>query len=140
MNIKNKQATDLSMHFQGAIETTMVAAILIDNDLIVNYINQATLNLLKEYEKTLQRRWSKFKANEKSILGSSIEALYKELNTSNNSFSDPSTPYWTTEINIEGLTFNASVSRVFDEKGGTLNDPVALKNIKNTQGKMIETL
>ncbi len=140
MNIKNKKNADLSIQFQGAIEKSMVAAILIDNDLIVNYINQATLNLLKEYEKTLQRRWSKFKANEKTILGSSINALFKELNTSGNSFADSNTPYWTTEINVEGLTFNASVSRVFDEDGIAQGHFIEFQDITDLRAKEIELL
>jgi len=140
MNIENEQTADLPLQFQSALKTSMVAAILIDNDLIVNYINQATVNLLKEYEKTLQRRWSSFRANEEEILGSSIANLFNELNTSGNSFSDPNIPYWTTEINIEGLTFNASVSRVFDEKGIGQGSFIEFQDITDIRAKEIELL
>ena len=140
MNIKNKQAGCLSLDFQEFMDRSVIATIRIDNDLNINYINQATINLLKEYEKTFQRRWSKFQANEKALLGSSIDAIYQELNTSDNSFSDPNTPYWTTEISIEGLTFSASVSRVFNDQGEVQGHFIEFQDITDIRAKEIELL
>ncbi len=140
MNIENKQTADLPVQFQNAYKTSMVAVIVIDNDLVINYINQATLNLLQEYEKKLQRHWSNFKANEEEILGSSINTLFNELNNKCNSFSDPNTPYWSTEVNMEGLTFNASVSRVFDEEGIGQGSFIELQDITDIRAKEIELL
>ena len=140
MNIKNKQAGCLSLDFQEFMDRSVIATIRIDNDLNINYINQATINLLKEYEKTFQRRWSKFQANEKALLGSSIDAIYQELNTSDNSFSDQNTPYWTTEISIEGLTFSASVSRVFNDQGEIQGHFIEFQDITDIRAKEIELL
>ena len=140
MNIKNKQAGCLSLDFQEFMDRSVIATIRIDNDLNINYINQATINLLKEYEKTFQRRWSKFQANEKALLGSSIDAIYQELNTSDNSFSDQNTPYWTTEISIEGLTFSASVSRVFNDQGEVQGHFIEFQDITDIRAKEIELL
>ncbi|MEW6991180.1 methyl-accepting chemotaxis protein [Colwelliaceae bacterium 6441] len=140
MNVKNKQRIDLSSQFQGAVNNSLVASILIDNDLNVNYINQALLNLLMEHEKKLQRRWSQFTASEEVILGSSINLLFQELNTSGYSFTDPDTPSWTTEINIEGLTFNISVSRVFDNDGEVQGHFIEFQDITELRSKEIEIL
>jgi len=140
MIAKNKEVSALEIQFPSVLERLTMPVIQIDNNLNINYINQAALKLLNEYEKTIQHRWSNFKADKKTLIGCSIETITKQLISSEYSFSDANKQYWSVELNIENLLINIHVSRNFDDSGNPIGNFIEFEDLTDARTKELKQL
>ena len=98
-----------------AFQTTTVALMTVDRDLIVTEINQATRELLASNSETFRKIWPTFNADK--IVGTCIDMFHKNPNHQRQLLSDPSRLPYKTEISIDEFKFALHVSAVRDSNG-----------------------
>ena len=99
----------------AAFQSTTVALMTVDRDLIVTEINQATRELLASNSETFRKIWPTFNADK--IVGTCIDMFHKNPNHQRQLLSDPSRLPYKTEISIDEFKFALHVSAVRDSNG-----------------------
>ena len=99
----------------SAVSAAMTAIMMIDRDLNVTYINDATRALLKTHETTLRSLYPEFHADK--IVGSCIDMFHKNPSHQRKLLADPKNLPYSTDIQVGPLTFNINVTAQRDEKG-----------------------
>jgi len=142
MTAKTSRVADLNVQLNGILEQANLPVMMLDNDLIVNYVNKATLSLFKKYEAKIQQQWPKFKSTKTAVLGQSINGIYQTIIDPKNSFENTEKKYWSTNINIGDLTFQAYVSTLFNGEGTPQGWSVEFKdlNIQSNQDPQLKEL
>jgi methyl-accepting chemotaxis protein len=107
-------ANDTAAFFKGAIDQSGTANVMINRDLVITYVNQATMKLMTEHESVFQKKYPGFKVD--SIVGSCIDDFHENPAHQRKLLSDPNNLPWKTDINIEHLTFELNVTGIFNEK------------------------
>ena len=113
---KNQGGGDQNAAFDStAFQSTTVALMTVDRDLIVTEINQATRELLASNSETFRKIWPTFNADK--IVGTCIDMFHKNPNHQRQLLSDPSRLPYKTEISIDEFKFALHVSAVRDSNG-----------------------
>ena len=113
---KNHGGGDQNAAFDStAFQSTTVALMTVDRDLIVTEINQATRELLASNSETFRKIWPTFNADK--IVGTCIDMFHKNPNHQRQLLSDPSRLPYKTEISIDEFKFALHVSAVRDANG-----------------------
>ncbi|WP_082627185.1 methyl-accepting chemotaxis protein [Colwellia sp. TT2012] len=113
--VENEQSNKLTAQFQGALDQSATAFMMIDRDFNVTYANQATLSLLKKHEATFAENWPGFKADKDTILSANIDSFHTNPSHQRELLSDPNNLPYKTDITIKHLTFELNVSAIFNE-------------------------
>ncbi len=120
---------DLAVRLQGAIDQSATPMMMVDRDLVINYVNQATMSLLKENEATFKQNWPDFNAQKDSILGTCIDVFHKDPAHQRKLLSDPSNLPWKSDIHIQHLTFELNVSAIHDASGAYIGNALEWHNV-----------
>lgn len=104
------EATFKSSAFSGA----SVAMMMIDRDLNITYVNEATRRLFEENREVFREVWPTF--NPEAMVGSCIDIFHKNPAHQRRILADPSRLPWRTDISIGELKFALNVTGVFDAK------------------------
>ena len=115
--VENKRSNNAIAQFQGALDQSATAFMMIDRDFNVTYANQATLSLLKKYEATFAENWPGFKADKEILLSTNIDGFHKNPSHQRELLSDPSNLPYKTDISIKHLTFELNVSAITNGEG-----------------------
>ncbi len=88
---------------------------IVDRDLIVTYVNQATKTLLQDNQETFKEIWPSFEAS--AIIGSCVDMFHKNPAHQRRILDDPSNLPWTTDIKVAHLEFSLMVTAQTDDQG-----------------------
>jgi methyl-accepting chemotaxis protein len=126
LETKNSQTEESTMSdtannnaafFKGAVDQSVTASVMIDRDFNIIYANQATLDLLKEFESTFQKKYPGFNASAESLIGSCIDNFHENPAHQRKLLNDPSNLPWKTDIKVEHLSFELNVTAILDAAG-----------------------
>ncbi|PKG81808.1 methyl-accepting chemotaxis protein [Colwellia sp. 75C3] len=131
--VEQKQNNDLNAKFQGALDQSATAFMMIDRDFNVTYANQATLSLLKLHEKTFADNWPGFDASSEAILSANIDSFHKQPSHQRELLSDPSNLPYKTDISIKHLTFELNVSAIMDDAGEYIGNALEWQDVTLTR-------
>ena len=131
MTAKTTKVADLNVQLNGVIEQANLPVMMIDKDLVINYVNKATLSLFKKHESNLQKKWPDFKATKTAILGQSIDGFYQTLIDEKHNFNDSDVKFWSADIVIEGLAFQVYVSMLLSEDGTAQGWSIEFKDLND---------
>jgi len=123
---------------EGAIEQSVTPTMMIDRDFNITYANQSTLALLKKHEAVFQRRWPGFKASEEVLIGTNIDGFHNNPSHQRNLLSDPNNLPYSTDIQIEDLTFELNVTAVLDAKGKYIGNSLEWQDVTEARNKSVE--
>jgi len=129
MDIKTKQPDNLSMQFQGALNQSATAFIMIDREFTITYANESTLALLKKHEVTFAENWPGFKADAKIIIGTNIDSFHKEPAHQRKLLDDPNNLPYQTDIKIKHLTFQLNVAAIIDSAGEYIGNSLEWQDV-----------
>ena len=121
--------------FQGALDQSLTPFMMIDRDFIINYVNEATLTLLKKHESVFQMTWPNFSAEKENVLGSCIDGFHKNPNHQRKLLSDPKNLPWKTDINIEFLVFELNVSAIHDGEGNYIGNSMEWQDVTDVRAQ-----
>ncbi len=115
--VDNKQSNNITAQFQGALDQSATAFMMIDKDFNVTYANEATLALLRKHEKTFAENFPGFSADKAAILSANIDSFHKVPSHQRQLLSDPKNLPYKTDISIKHLSFELNVSAIINDAG-----------------------
>ncbi|WP_281556387.1 methyl-accepting chemotaxis protein [Thalassomonas sp. RHCl1] len=128
--MKTKTTRDkLPLSLQGALEQLTSPVILIDSELSISYLNQAAIALFKSHESILQKKWPRFQANKKLILGTDIGGLYQEFIPEGQDFNLTEPTSRSVEVNLEQLFFKVTANPLYDPEKEYLGHCLEIQDI-----------
>ena len=129
---------DKAAQLQGAIDQSNTANMMIDRDFIITYANESTLALLKEHERTFQKKWAGFKADPEMIIGTCIDGFHKNPAHQRALLDDVNNLPYSTDIQIEHLTFELNVTAISDANGQYIGNALEWSDVTNIRARSIE--
>ena len=122
--------------FKSTVDQSSSASIMIDRDLIVTYVNQATLELFKKHEKAFQAKYPRFDRDK--IIGSCIDSFHTIPAHQRNLLDDPSNFPWKTYISVEDLTFELNVFAITDDAGNYIGNTLEWDDLTELRQRDIQ--
>ena len=124
---------DIAAFFKGAIDQSGTANVMIDRDLTITYVNQATVTLMTKHESVFQKKYPGFKVE--NIVGSCIDNFHENPAHQRKLLSDPNNLPWKTDINIEHLTFELNVTSIFNENNEYVGNSLEWQDVTKVREK-----
>jgi methyl-accepting chemotaxis protein len=100
---------------QAAISNVTSAIMMVDRDLVINYANQATVELIRKNEREFKSAFPAFDPNK--LIGTCIDLFHKNPAHQRGILSDPKNLPHTADIRVGALTFQIKVSAIMDRAG-----------------------
>ena len=99
----------------SAITAATTAIMMIDRDLVITYVNEATRRLLSRREPEIRKALPRFDASK--IVGTCIDDFHKRPEHQRRILGDPKNLPHVTDIKVGDLTFAIKVSAMMDQSG-----------------------
>ena len=124
MNSAPDPAGNNSMHDNGviagelmrsAIDGALTAIMMVDRDLNIIYVNNATTELMRENESVMRDMYRGFDANK--MVGCCIDMFYANPAHQRRILDDPKNLPWRTDISVGPLRFNINVTATINGHG-----------------------
>ncbi len=116
---ENNQETTMNTQQQDlttlALERIRLPVMMVDTDLIVTYVNQASKDLFKQNLQVFQQAFPAVDFNQ--LVGECIDEFHQHPERQRKILGDPSNLPFSTDIQVGNLKFNLQVSAVMDAKG-----------------------
>jgi len=100
---------------QSAISNVTTAIMMIDRDLVITYVNDATRKLLAARESGIRKAFPRF--NAASIVGTCIDDFHKKPEYQRRILGDPNNLPHRADIKVGDLIFAITVSAIMDSTG-----------------------
>lgn len=126
---------------KSAVDGTLTAIMMVDRDLVVTYVNEATRSLLQRHEAALSQAYEDFSVEK--IVGTCIDIFHQDPAHQRHILSDPKNLPYSTDIQLGDLIFNINVTAQHDETGqycgNTLEwyDVTEVRQKENTQARLM---
>jgi len=117
MAISDKQATEQAAELarmSSAVNGSATAMMMIDRDFEITFVNDATLNMLRPYEDTLQEVFPGFDLE--NLVGQNIDDFHKNPAHQRKLLANPKNLPYQTDIQVGPLTFRLNVAAMMDGK------------------------
>ncbi|MGB0936013.1 MAG: methyl-accepting chemotaxis protein [Colwellia sp.] len=125
----------LALQFQGALEQSATAFIMIDRDFNITYANNATITLLKTHEQTFAQNWPGFSADKESIIGANIDGFHKNPAHQRKLLDNPANLPYKTDIQIKHLKFELNVSAIIDQEGNYIGNALEWQDVTEARAQ-----
>ncbi len=142
-----KYATDITeqtklfhaaSRMQGAMGGSATAMMMVDRDLIITYLNESSIKLLKSLEPVMQSIWPDFKATEEFMLGKCIDDFHKQPEHQRKLLADPANLPYQTNIKLADQTIKLNVAAIHDLEGKYVGSSLEWENISSQVAAEIE--
>jgi methyl-accepting chemotaxis protein len=138
MEISNKQATEQAeelARMSSAVNGSGTAIMMINRDFEITFVNDATLNMLRPYEDTLQEVFPGFDLD--NLLGQNIDDFHKNPAKQRKLLATPKNLPYQTDIQVGPLSFRLNVSAMMDGKD-YIGNALEWANVTETKAKELE--
>lgn len=115
------------MQLRAAVDGATTAMMMVDRDLIVTYVNQATLKLMREHEDEMRRVYPGFSPD--ALLGSCIDQFHRQPGHQRQLLSNPANLPFRTDINVGTLTFALNVTAITDAAGNYVGNALEWSDV-----------
>ena len=113
--------------YQRIIDAVTTAIMIVDRDLIVTYVNDATKQLLSKNAVEFRKLWPTF--DEHAIVGSCIDMFHRNPGYQRRLLSDPKNLPHRAEITVGSLKFSLLVTAITDPSGNYLGSALEWANV-----------
>ncbi|MGC4087070.1 MAG: methyl-accepting chemotaxis protein [Polyangiaceae bacterium] len=111
---KNDEGAEAT-RLRSALDGTKSAIMMVDRDLVVNYVNRATLELVRRHEQTFRTAFPAFSVER--LVGTCIDIFHKRPEHQRKMLADPKNLPHTADIKVGPLTFQINVTAITDPAG-----------------------
>ena len=122
-------ADDAIARMQGAMAGSATATMMVDRNLLVTYMNPATIDLLKNLEPVLKGIWSDFRATEDYMIGKCIDDFHRNPAHQRKILDDPSNMPYQANIKLGDKTVALNVAAIMDGNGEYVGSSLEWKDI-----------
>ena len=105
----------IDRNIRQAIDNVSAAIMMVDRDLTITYVNDRMMELLRQNAPYFRMIRSDF--DPETIIGTNIDAFYKNTGLQRHLFSDPANLPHKAEIEVGPLTLQLDISGIFDAAG-----------------------
>ena len=112
-NTQSDYNAALCLH--SALDLSLTPFLIIDQQLRINYFNQAFIDFLQANITAFKAQWPRCTVNKRSLLGLDISDIVEEVNNSEISLTNVKNLPWQSAIVLEEISFNVSVSAILDD-------------------------
>lgn len=103
------------LKLKGALEGVSNAIMMVDRELVVNYVNTATTKLLAEHVDAFRTLYAAF--DPRKIVGTCIDVFHKEPQHQRRLLAEPKNLPYRTDISVGDLKFSLHVNAIYDAAG-----------------------
>lgn len=131
--------TDIA-RLQSAVEAVTTPIMMIDRDLVITYVNEATRKLLSSREGEIRKALPRF--NAATIVGTCIDDFHKKPEFQRRLLGDPHNLPHRADIHVGSLVFAITVSAIMDAAGKYIGSTLEWQDVtdqRDAQGQ-IESL
>ncbi len=125
----NMETTRMS----SAINNAMTPIMMVDRDLVVTYVNKATMDLLKKHETTMQSVYAGFSAD--NLVGINIDTFHKNPEHQRKLLNDPTNLPYQTDIAVGPLKFSLNVTAQIDTTGNYIGTTLEWNDVTELRTK-----
>ena len=100
---------------QAIVDGAQAAVMTVDRNLVITYVNEATISLLKTHEVALQQVYPGFSAD--ALMGKCIDDFHKNPAHQRQILNDPNNLPYDTDIDVGPLGFRLHVTAIYDLQG-----------------------
>jgi len=116
-----------------AVDGALTAFMMIDRDLVINYANEATTNLLRKYDAELRSVYPGFDVN--NIIGTCIDIFHANPAHQRRLLSEPNNLPYSTDINVGALVFNINVTALYDDNNHYIGNTLEWSDVTDLREK-----
>lgn len=116
---------------QSLVDRAVTAMMLVDRDLEITYVNEATKKLVQTYEEAFREAYPGFDASE--LVGTCIDLFHKNPAHQRRMLSDPSRFPHTVDIHVGEATFQINVNALVDDKGEHVGNSLEWSDVTETR-------
>ena len=124
------------VRLQTSIDRAMTAIMMIDRDLVVTYVNDATRKLLAGYSEELRAEYPGFDVE--NIIGTCIDIFHKDPAHQRGLLSDPANLPHSADIKVGRLIFNINVTSQIGADGTYIGNTLEWLDVTETRAKETE--
>lgn len=133
-NVTEKRALDdRAAKLQSAIEGSSTSIITVDRDLIITYVNPATLAMIDRNISEFRDTFTGFDPN--SLVGSCVDKFHKNPAYQRHILSDANNMPYTADIQIGKLTFELNVSVMRNQEGEYIGNNLEWSNVTTIRAR-----
>ncbi len=132
----NKQDNEELTRLRSAVNGVLSPIMMVDRDLIITYVNQATIDLLGGAADELRKAFPGFDVDK--IVGSCIDEFHQHPEHQRKLLSDPANLPYSTDIQVGNLQFNLNVTAQIDDKGNYIGNTLEWHDVTEVRKKEIE--
>ena len=114
-------------YMASAVQSSQVAMMMVDRNLVVTSVNEATKNLFTDHAEAFRSIWPNF--DPEKIVGSCIDMFHKNPVHQRRLLSDPSRLPYRTDISVGDMKFALSVGAVFDANKNYVGNVMEWKDV-----------
>ena len=126
---------DELVRFRSAVEGSTSATMMVDRDLVITYVNPATVRLVKEHEAAFSKIFTGF--NPDKLIGTCIDTFHKNPEHQRRILSNPANLPHTADISVGDLWFRLNVSAMVSENGEHIGSTLEWKDITEERQKSL---
>ncbi|MGD8558519.1 MAG: methyl-accepting chemotaxis protein [Gammaproteobacteria bacterium] len=130
-----KKETEVS-RLQGTVDGAMTNIMMINRDLEITYVNNATKNLLTKHEEVLKKLYPSFTVE--NIVGTCIDIFHKNPVHQRRILDNPSNLPYSTDIQVGPLVFNINVTAISDAQGNYVGNALEWSDVTEVRKKETE--
>jgi methyl-accepting chemotaxis protein len=110
---KVKSQNDVA-RMEGAMHSSGTASMMVDRELIITYVNPATMHLLKELETIMINIWPDFEATREFMIGKCIDDFHANPAHQRKLLNDPNNLPFQANIKLGDNTISLNVAAIMD--------------------------
>ncbi len=133
---ENKIDYEELSRLRSAVNGVMSPIMMVDRDLIITYVNQATINLLTDASDEMKKVFPDFDVNK--IVGSCIDIFHKHPEHQRKLLSDPANLPYETDIQVGSLTFHLNVTAQIDDNGNYIGNTLEWHDVTQQRFRELE--
>jgi len=132
-----KRETEVA-RLQSTVDGAMTNIMMVDRDLVITYVNEATTALLTKHEEVLKSLYREFSVNR--IVGTCIDIFHKNPAHQRNLLSNPANLPYSTDIEVGPLVFNINVNAIRDIDGNYVGNSLEWADVTDVRRKEAEVV
>ncbi|MDP2142448.1 MAG: methyl-accepting chemotaxis protein [Gammaproteobacteria bacterium] len=131
----HEKAEELN-RLRSAVDGAMTAIMMVDRDLVINYANRATLELLGRNQVEMRNIYPGFDVSK--LVGSCIDQFHANPIHQRRLLANPNNLPFKTDIKVGTLRFSLNVTAIMDGKGSYIGNTLEWSDVTQERQKELE--
>ncbi len=124
---EHRRQVEQAARLLSAIESSGTATMMVDRDLVITYVNAATVSMFHQHLATFEAQFPGFDLSK--LVGTCVDVFHESPGHQRQILSDRGNLPYTTNIKIADLTFKVNVSAMLDAGGDYIGNSMEWANI-----------